>query len=183
SCSDLENALAKASARAARYELELKALETNLVENLSNFRAVDGLLQDTFTALNRNARRADRALKSHVPHVEHEQQKTETDLTELGEFLPTIKEEVSDIKLAYDSGRKKAEELVQDLLWLDTDFYERWRTIIFTSSSPVSWRWKVLMRLLFAVAFIVLVNMTWIAIGGVYRAHRERLVWGERLMS
>lgn len=79
--------------------------------------------------------------------------------------------------------RAQAEELVQDLLWLDTDFYERWRTIIFTSSSPVSWRWKVLMRLLFAVAFIVLVNMTWIAIGGVYRAHRERLVWGERLMS
>lgn len=152
------------------------------------------------SCLQRNARRADRALNSHVPHINSELEKTAKELTELGETLPTIRREVSDIKLVYDSGRKKvpsiptsflrtslhplqAQQLVQDLLWLDTDFYERWRTIIFTSSSPVSWRWKALMRLLFAISFIVLTYMSWLALGGVYRAHRQRLVWGERLMS
>jgi hypothetical protein len=77
----------------------------------------------------------------------------------------------------------QAQKLVADLEWLDTDFYDRWRAIIFTSSSPVSWRWKALMRLLFAVSFMVFAYMSWIAIGGAYRAHRQRLVWGERLMS
>ena len=77
----------------------------------------------------------------------------------------------------------QAQKLVADLEWLDTDFYERWRAIIFTSSSPVSWRWKALMRLLFAVSFMVFAYMSWIALGGAYRAHRQRLVWGERLMS
>ena len=99
----------------------------------------------------------------------------------------------------YDSGRNKvrfhrsnlpcsltplqAQNLVADLSWLDTDFYERWRRIIFTSSSPVSWRWKALMRITFTVSFVVVAYLTWIALGGVYRAHRQRLVWGERLMS
>ncbi|KAI0311750.1 hypothetical protein OF83DRAFT_1068287, partial [Amylostereum chailletii] len=70
-----------------------------------------------------------------------------------------------------------------DLEWLNTDFYERWRTIIFTRHSPVSWRWKVLMRLLFAIVFAVTAWVSWIALLGAYRAHRQRLVWGERLMS
>jgi len=180
---DLEDALNKASARASLYELEMKGLETNLAENLSNFRAVDSLLQETFTGLHRNADRADRALNSHVPHINSALDNSREELTDLAETLPIIRTEVSDIRQVYDSGRQKAQKLVADLEWLDTDFYERWRAIIFTSSSPVSWRWKALMRLLFAVSFMVFAYMSWIALRGAYRAHRQRLVWGERLLS
>jgi len=83
----------------------------------------------------------------------------------------------------YDSGRRKAQSLVSDLVWLNTDFYERWRVIIFTSSSPVSWRWKALMRVFFAVSFVACAVLALIAVRGGYRAHKQRLVWGERLMS
>jgi len=180
---DIQDALNKASTRASLYELRMKGLERDLAENLSNFRAVDSLLQETFTGLNRNARRADRALNMHVPHINNALDESRDQLTYLAETLPTIRTEVSNIRLVYDSGRQKAQKLVADLEWLDTDFYERWRAIIFTSSSPVSWRWKALMRLLFTVSFIVFAYMSWIALRGAYRAHRQRLVWGERLMS
>jgi len=183
SSQDLADTLKKASTRASRYELQMKGLEANLAESLSNFRAVDSLLQETFTVLNQNASRADDALNSTVPHIYNELDKSGDELTALAESLPTIRTDVSDIRSVYDSGRQKAQKLVADLEWLDTDFYERWRAIIFTSSSPVSWRWKALMRLLFAVSFIVFAYMSWIAVGGAYRAHQQRLVWGERLMS
>jgi len=183
SSQDLGDALNKASTRASRYELQMKGLETNLAENLSNFRAVDSLLQETFTGLHRNARRAERAQSSHVPRINEELDESRDELTDLAETLPAIRTDVSDIRLVYDSGRRKAQKLVADLEWLDTDFYERWRVIIFTSSSPVSWRWKALMRLIFAVSFLVFAYTSWIALGGAYRAHRQRLVWGERLMS
>lgn len=77
----------------------------------------------------------------------------------------------------------QAQILVSDLTWLNTEFYERWRRIIFTSTSPVSWRWKVYMRLLFIISFLVCARLFWIALIGAYRAHRHRLVWGEKLMS
>ena len=76
----------------------------------------------------------------------------------------------------------QAKDLVHDLEWLNTDFYERWRTAIFTADSPVSWRWKAGMRLIFAICFAVAAWLAWIALRGAYRAHRQRLVWGERLM-
>jgi len=180
---DLDDALNKVSTRTSEYELHMKGLETKLAENLSNFRAVDSLLQETFTGLRRNARRADHALQVNVPYINSELDETKDELTALAEKLPIIRSEVSNIRLVYDSGRRKAQELVSDLEWLDTDFYERWRTIIFTSSSPVSWRWKALMRLLFAVSFIMFAYTSYIALKGAYRAHRQRLVWGERLMS
>jgi hypothetical protein len=77
----------------------------------------------------------------------------------------------------------QAQALVEDLVWLNTEFYERWRSIIFTSSSPVSWRWKAVMRTLFVISFILCSWLSWIALSGAYRAHRHRLVWGEKLMS
>lgn len=123
-------------------------------------------------------------------------------LEELSERLPRIRSRVAEIQSAYNSGRKKvgtilltlayctvaqadlqAQELVNDLVWLNIDFRERWRLIIFTSSSPVSWRWRVTMRILFGLVLITFLWIAWVAIGGVYRAHRQRLVWGERLMS
>lgn len=138
-------------------------------------------------------------MNTHIPQINGELDKSKEKLTELAERLPTIRTVVSDIRTVYDSGRNKvhsrrsyltrslthykAQNLVADLSWLDTDFYERWRRIIFTSSSPVSWRWKAIMRITFAVSFVVVAYLTWIALGGVYRAHRQRLVWGERLMS
>jgi hypothetical protein len=69
------------------------------------------------------------------------------------------------------------------LTWLNTEFYERWRMIIFTSSSPVSWRWKALMRVFFTVSFVAFVWLTLITIRGVVRAHRGGLVFGDRLMA
>ena len=77
----------------------------------------------------------------------------------------------------------QAQILVSDLTWLNTEFYERWRRIIFTSTSPVSWRWKVYMRSLFIISFLICARLFWIALSGAYRAHSHRLVWGDKLMS
>ncbi|KAJ7155347.1 hypothetical protein C8R43DRAFT_999438 [Mycena crocata] len=179
----LEAALKKVSTQAAQYEHQMKDLESKLAESLSNFRAIDSLLQEAFAGLRRNAQRADHALNKQVSYITHELDSSMDSLTQLAEELPIIGDQVADIRSVYDSGRKKAQHLVMDLTWLNTEFYERWRQIIFTSSSPVSWRWKVVMRVLFAVSFVVFVWLTWITIWGGYRAHRGGLVWGERLMS
>ncbi|KAJ6581559.1 hypothetical protein B0H19DRAFT_1115848 [Mycena capillaripes] len=179
----LEAALKKVSTQAAQYEHHMKDLESKLAESLSNFRAIDSLLQEAFSSLRRNAQRADHALNKQVSHITQELDSSMDSLTQLAEDLPTIQSQVADIRAVYDSGRKKAQSLVADLTWLNTEFYERWRLIIFTSSSPVSWRWKVLMRIFFTVSFVVFVWLTWITVWGGYRAHRGGSVWGERLMS
>ncbi|KAJ7642687.1 hypothetical protein DFH06DRAFT_1214108 [Mycena polygramma] len=179
----LEAALKKVSGQAAQYEHQMKDLESKLAESLSNFRAIDSLLQEAFAGLRRNAQRADQALSKQVSHITQELDSSMDSLTQLAEDLPTIQSQVAAIRAVYDSGRKKAQYLVADLTWLNTEFYERWRLIIFTSSSPVSWRWKALMRVFFAVSFVGFVWLTWITLWGGYRAHRGGLVWGERLMS
>ncbi|KAF8916307.1 hypothetical protein CPB85DRAFT_1290794 [Mucidula mucida] len=179
----LEAVLKRVSRQAAQYEFQMRDLETKLAENLSNFRAIDSLLQEAFSVLRRNSRRADKALTSQIPEITAELDDSMEALSELSETLPTIHNQVADIRAVYDSGRKKAQSLVADLTWLNTEFYERWRAIIFTSSSPVSMRWKVFMRFLFAVTFLVCSWIMWIALLGGYRAYRHKLVWGERLMS
>ncbi|KAJ7116044.1 hypothetical protein C8R44DRAFT_794008 [Mycena epipterygia] len=179
----LEAALKKVSNQAAQYEHQMKDLESKLAESLSNFRAIDSLLQEAFTGLRRNAQRADHALNKQVSHITQELDSSMESLTHLAEDLPTIQSQVADIRAVYDSGRKKAQYLVTDLTWLNTEFYERWRLIIFTSSSPVSWRWKALMRLFFTLSFVIFVWLTWIAVWGGYRAHRGGLVFGENLIS
>ncbi|KAF7356551.1 hypothetical protein MVEN_00988800 [Mycena venus] len=179
----LEAALKKVSSQAAQYEHQMKDLESQLAESLSNFRAIDSLLQEAFAGLRRNAQRADHALSKQVSHITEELDSSMDSLAQLAEDLPVIKSQVADIRYAYDSGRKKAQSLLSDLTWLNTEFYERWRLIIFTSSSPVSWRWKVLMRVFFAISFLVFVQIAWITVWGGYRAHRGGQIWGERLMS
>ncbi|KAF8239398.1 hypothetical protein L208DRAFT_1420795 [Tricholoma matsutake] len=183
SSSKLEAAVEKASQQGLQYERQMKDLESRLSENLSNFRAIDSILQESFTGIQRNARRAERALQTHVPHINSELDESMKILSDLAETLPTIQSQVADVRVVYDSGRDKAKSLVSDLRWLNTEFYERWRCIIFTSSSPVSWRWKASMRFLFALSLIVCSYLFWLLLSGAYRAHRHRLVWGERLMS
>jgi len=183
SSSKLEAAVEKASRRILRYERQMKDLESRLSENLSNFRAIDSILQESFSGIQRNARRAERAIQTHVPHINSELDESMKVLSELAGTLPTIQSQVADIRVVYDSGRNQARSLVSDLRWLNTEFYERWRCIVFTSTSPVSWRWKASMRFLFALSFIACTYLVWLLLSGAYRAHRHRLVWGERLMS
>jgi predicted nucleic acid-binding Zn-ribbon protein len=59
------------------------------------------------SALKRNAKRADRALNSHVPRINDELDESRDELTDLAKTLPAIRTEVSAIRLVYDSGRKK----------------------------------------------------------------------------
>ncbi|KAF9466093.1 hypothetical protein BDZ94DRAFT_1281112 [Collybia nuda] len=183
SCSRLETALKRASKQAVQYEIRMKDLEARLSESLSNFRAIDGLLQESYSGIQLNTRRAERALQTQVPHINSELDESMDVLSGLAETLPTIQAQVDEIRVVYDSGREKAQSLMADLAWLNTEFYERWRCIIFTSTSPVSWRWKASMRFLFALSFMIGSYLFWLLLSGAYRAHRHRLVWGERLMS
>ncbi|KAG9313048.1 hypothetical protein JVU11DRAFT_6488 [Chiua virens] len=189
-----------------------RAIETSIRGALSELNVSSGPLLTVFflqTALirscvfdvwQRNTQRADQALNSDIPKLRDELQDSLSILQDLSTTLPRIQSRVKNIRLAYDSGRAKvnsrlheylrtsdtflqAEELVNSLLWLNTDFRERWRLIIFASSAPVSWRWKALMRTSFAVFLMISLWVAWVALGGAYRAHRQRLVWGERLMS
>jgi hypothetical protein len=95
------------------------------VENLSNFRAVESLLQESFTNLQvrpsttvssqklnqtrmqRTARQTDRALNVHVPYIDDELDKSADDLLRLSEALPNVQTQISDIRHVYDSGREK----------------------------------------------------------------------------
>ncbi|KAK7061023.1 hypothetical protein VNI00_000758 [Paramarasmius palmivorus] len=130
----LEAALTRMSKRAARYEYQMKELEHKFSESLSNFRAIDSLLQEAFTGLKRNSKRAEHALTVQIPDVNTELEESLHVLKELGQTLPTIQTQVTGIRSVYDSGRRKAQDLVEDLEWMNTEFYERWRRIIFTST-------------------------------------------------
>ncbi|EIM86955.1 uncharacterized protein STEHIDRAFT_147385 [Stereum hirsutum FP-91666 SS1] len=181
---NFDAALSCASGRARLHEDQIKQLEDRLSEDLSNCRAIESLLRDAFNTLKRNHRRAERdAIRTHLPHIDAELDKSMQVLSDLELRLPEIQSQVAHIQQVYDSGRRKAQELVQDLDWLNTDFYERWRIIIFTSKSPVSWRWKAIMRFIFAMCFALAAWFSWIALRGAYRAYRQKVMWGPRLPS
>ncbi|TEB36678.1 hypothetical protein FA13DRAFT_1810314 [Coprinellus micaceus] len=179
----LEYTLSRVSKQAVQYEGEMKDLESKLSRNLSNFRAIDSLLSEAFSGIQRNTKRADRAMNQQVPNIYRDLQESKEALEDLGRTLPTVQTQVQDIHEMYESGRRKGQVLVNDLEWLNTDWYERWRLIIFTSSSPVSLKWKIAMRASFVVIFILCCWFSWVALQGAYRAHSHRLVWGDKLMS
>ncbi|KAF5350243.1 hypothetical protein D9758_007836 [Tetrapyrgos nigripes] len=181
--SKLEIALKKMSKKASMYEYEMKELEAKLSESLGNFRAIDSVIQETLNGLRHNGKQADKALHVQIPFITRQLDESSEILSQLSRSLPKIQSEVSSIRSVYDSGREKAQSLVVDLSWLNTEFYERWRVIIFTSSSPVSLRWKAIMRVLFTISFVICCWLAWIALFGLYRAYRHKLVWGERLIS
>lgn len=99
--------------------------QSRLSENMSNFRAIDSLLQEAFTGLQvycsqffvshwfssfvqqRNSKRADRALQTQVPHINAELEESMESLTQLSQTLPKIQSQVVDIRLVHDSGREK----------------------------------------------------------------------------
>ncbi|KAF9073326.1 hypothetical protein BDP27DRAFT_1319234 [Rhodocollybia butyracea] len=181
--SKLEAALKKMSKQAAQYEYQMKELESQLSQNLSNFRAIDSLFKETSTGIKRNSGRADRALHSQIPAIETSLEESGDTLSELTQTLPKIQTQVKDIRTVYDSGREKAQSLFMDLTWLNISFHERWRRIIFTPSAPVSGRWKAFMRFLFAISFFLCCAVCWLGVAGAYRAYRARIMWGDRLMS
>jgi hypothetical protein len=55
----------------------------------------------------RNARRAERAIQTHVPHINSELDESMKVLSELAGTLPTIQSQVADIRVVYDSGRNQ----------------------------------------------------------------------------
>jgi len=178
----LEAVLHKMSKQANKRERQMRDLEATLSENLSNFRAIDGIMLEAFTGVQKSIKRADRALTAQVPQTNQELRDSMEVLDDLAEVLPTIRDQVEGIQVFYDKGKQKAERLEKDLMWLNNDFYERWRCIIF-DESPVSWRWKAFMRSLFAASFLICSWLFWLVLAGAYKAHRHRLVWGDRLMS
>ncbi|KAF7794243.1 hypothetical protein EIP86_005375 [Pleurotus ostreatoroseus] len=176
----LDTALASAGRRALHYEVQMKDLETKLAEHLSNSRAIDNILREVVQSLHR---RSSAALTQTVPYISHALQDDLAVLQELGEQLPEVGLQVKHIREVYDRGRGKAQELVKSLEWLNTPVPRRLRTIIFTPDAPVSRAWKAAVRVLFAVTFLACMWIMWITLRGAVRAHRERLVWGTRLMS
>lgn len=177
------NALESLSRRALRYERLIRDLETKMSLDLSNARAIDNLLSEVFAGLRQGKGRADIALRSTIPQITRSLQQDLSALEELEEHLPEVGRQVRDIRNVYDSGRNKAHDLIRSLNWLNTPISLRLRTIIFTSNAPVSNKLRVLVRTLFALVFLVCAWIAWITLFGAIRAHRQRLVWGERLMS
>ncbi|KAI9440899.1 hypothetical protein H4582DRAFT_2110899 [Lactarius indigo] len=180
----LDEVLANTSRRAAVFEMQIKALEEKLAEDLSNCRAIECSLKEAFSNIKRNYRRAEKdSLRTHVPHIDAELDQALGVLDELEVRLPAIRTQAAHVRQLYDSSRDKAQVLVEDLRWLNRDFTSRWRTVVFSRSSPVSWHWRATLRALFALTLVLVAWGSWIALRGAYRAHRQRLVWGERLIS
>ncbi|EPQ56344.1 hypothetical protein GLOTRDRAFT_128289 [Gloeophyllum trabeum ATCC 11539] len=169
--------------RAVGYERQLKEVESRLSEHLGNYRAIDGLLQEAITILRRNTARARKAETDYVPRMTAQLDSSLSLLSSLSSQLPTIRTQTLQVRAAYDAGRRKAQALVADLEWLNRDWYDRWRAAVFARDAPVSWRWRALMRALFAACVLVFLWGAWTAVRGAYRAHRHRLVWGERVLS
>ncbi|KAI0343064.1 hypothetical protein BDW22DRAFT_1228202 [Trametopsis cervina] len=176
-------AVASAGRRAMHYEQQMKDLESKMAEDLSNSRAIDTILREVVQGLQHTQKRSTTALSSTVPYIAHALQDDLSALQELGAQLPEIGSQVRHIRAVYDRGRDKAKDLEESLEWLNTPIPLRLRTIIFTSNAPVSARWKALVRVLFALVFLACMWIAWITLRGAVRAHRQRLVWGERLMS
>lgn len=99
-------------------------LQSRLSRNLSNFRAIDGLLSEAFSGLQvrtpllplspmltpseqRNAKRADRAMNHQVPNIHSDLQESKEVLEDLSETLPIIQTQVHEINNMYESGRRK----------------------------------------------------------------------------
>ncbi|KAH8989446.1 hypothetical protein EDB92DRAFT_1935502 [Lactarius akahatsu] len=180
----LDEVLANTSRRAAVFEMQIKALEEKLAEDLSNCRAIECSLKEAFSNIKRNYRRAEKdSLRTHVPHIDAELDQALGVLDELEIRLPAIHTQAAHVRRLYDSSRDKAQVLVEDLRWLNRDFTSRWRTVVFSRSSPVSWHWRATLRTLFALTLVLVAWGSWIALRGAYQAHRQRLVWGERLIS
>ncbi|KAG2075694.1 hypothetical protein BDR04DRAFT_1046851 [Suillus decipiens] len=180
---DIEEVIKRTSKRILQYESQMQELSIKLAEGLSNFRAMDSLMQGSLDELKRDTQYAKHALEEHIPCIHDDLDNSLISLEELSHTLPQIQSHVTEIRRIYDSGQKKAKNLVTDLTWLNTEWHERWRVIIFTNHSPVSRWWTATMRILFAATLITFIWITWVAIVGAYTAHRQRLVWGERLMS
>ncbi|KAI0644214.1 hypothetical protein C8Q79DRAFT_974734 [Trametes meyenii] len=176
-------ALESASRRASLQERQIKELESKLALDLSNSRAIENLLQEVFTGIHQTTERAHFASSNTVPHIDHSLQEDISLLADLEESLPDIGSQVRDIRNVYDRGRDKARDLMSSLEWLNTPLSQRLRTIIFTPNAPVSKKWKIAVRSLFALVFCACMWIAWITLRGAVRAHRQRLVWGERLMS
>ncbi|EJF64124.1 hypothetical protein DICSQDRAFT_81142 [Dichomitus squalens LYAD-421 SS1] len=180
---NLCSALESASKRASLYERQIKDLESKLSLDLSNSRAIENLLQEVFTGLEHTRGRADFSLTHTVPHIADSLEEDLAVLVELEEQLPEVGHQIRDIRKVYDRGRDKAQQLMASLEWLNTPVSQRLRTIIFTEQAPVSKRWKVLVRTIFALVFCACMWIAYITLRGAVRAHRQRLVWGERLPS
>ncbi|KAI0708848.1 hypothetical protein C8T65DRAFT_727508 [Cerioporus squamosus] len=177
------SALESASKRASCYERQIKELEGKLALDLSNSRAIENLLHEAFTGIQQTRDRTEFSLKDTVPHVRDTLDEDLAVLVELEEQLPEVGSQIRDIRKVYDRGREKAQELMASLEWLNTPVSQRLRTIIFTPNAPVSKRWKALVRTVFALVLCACIWIAYITLRGAVRAHRQRLVWGERLMS
>ncbi|KAK2463524.1 hypothetical protein APHAL10511_004275 [Amanita phalloides] len=178
----LEAAVKQVSGRTQEFERQLRTVESQISTTLSNFRAIDSRMREAYSGIEQHNLRASRALEHQVSYIDEQLQESEKSLTQLKETLPAVDSQVTEIRAMYNSGREEAQELVENLTWLNTDFYERWRRIIFFDS-PVSWQWKFVMRAIFAVSFVTCMFLFCIAVAGAYRAHRHRLVWGDKLLS
>ncbi|KAI0629139.1 hypothetical protein C8Q77DRAFT_307988 [Trametes polyzona] len=176
-------ALESASRRASLQERQIKDLENKLALDLSNSHAIENLLQEVFTSIHQTGERARFAINNTVPHVDRTLQEDLVLLHELEEQLPEVGAQIRDIRQVYDRGRDKARDLMSSLEWLNTPISQKLRAIIFTPNAPVSKRWKVAVRTIFALVFCMCMWIAWITLRGAVRAHRQRLVWGERLMS
>ncbi|KZT65776.1 hypothetical protein DAEQUDRAFT_499964 [Daedalea quercina L-15889] len=179
---DLTAAYEIISRRTMCHEQDIQDFESRLAINLSNSRAINTLLHEAQSALKQYQPRADSALASTAPLEQSLSEDVDT-LEYLDDHLPKIEREFVTISRVYDSGRDKAKELVAELEWLTNPPTTRLRRIIFTLSAPVQPRVKLLLRILFTLAFCLGVWITWMALEGAIRAHRQRLVWGERLLS
>ncbi|KAI0731315.1 hypothetical protein C8Q76DRAFT_613968 [Earliella scabrosa] len=176
-------ALESASKRSSFYERQIKDLEGKLSLDLSNSRAIENLLHEVFTGIQQTRDRTDFSLAHTVPHINDTLEEDLAVLVELEEQLPEIGSQIRDIRKVYDRGRDKAQQLMASLEWLNTPVSQRLRTIIFTPNAPVGKRWKVLVRTVFALVFLACMWIAWITLRGAVRAHRQGLMWGERLMS
>ncbi|KAI0794037.1 hypothetical protein C8Q74DRAFT_554014 [Fomes fomentarius] len=180
---NLCSSLVSASKRASLYERQFKDLESKLALDLSNSRAIENLLHEAFSGIQQTRERTSFSLTHTVPHVQETLEEDLAALVELQEQLPEVGSQIRDIRKVYDRGRDKAQQLMASLEWLNTPVSQRLRTIIFTQNAPVSKRWKVLVRTIFALVFLACLWISWITLRGAVRAHQQGLMWGERLMS
>ncbi|KAI0734026.1 hypothetical protein C8Q72DRAFT_809769 [Fomitopsis betulina] len=171
------------SRRTQHYEQGIQDFESRLAINLSNSRAITTLLHEAKSVLEQHQHQAAVALKTTMPHMEQSLAEDFAALEQLDLHLPLVQEELLCIGHVYDRGQIKAQELVVDLEWLDSPLTTRLSKILFTASAPVSSRVKAIFRTLFALAFFLGVWIAWLTLEGAVRAHRQRLVWGERLLS
>ncbi|PAV19664.1 hypothetical protein PNOK_0459800 [Pyrrhoderma noxium] len=121
-----------------QHEYQIRDLETELENALSNSRAVHNLLSEALDNIESNRQRVDRSLTTHIPSIYRSLSLCISSLAALQSRLPELQQQVRAVARAYDAGRNKAQALARELEWHRTPTHDKFLRVVLPHSGKGS---------------------------------------------